>query len=132
MDALAVSNAETASTCGERCVPVDDAPGGSNARPVSTTARRLPRPRRGQWEDHMKTFAYASDAHRATANGARCKASGPQPWRRRQGGPALGLRGNAPASRSAPSRLESLLWGLVYGGLLSLLGWGLLLRWLLL
>ena len=28
--------------------------------------------------------------------------------------------------------LEGLAWALLYGGLLSLLGWGLLLRWLLL
>ena len=33
----------------------------------------------------------------------------------------------------APVRtLEGLVWSLVYGGLLSLLGWGLFLRWLLL
>jgi hypothetical protein len=36
-----------------------------------------------------------------------------------------------PAQHPQPS-LEMLAWGLLYGGLLSLLGWGLLLRWLLL
>jgi len=42
-----------------------------------------------------------------------------------------GIRGQAPTSRTPPPTLEFLAWGLLYGGLLSLLGWGLFLRLLL-
>src|SRR5207247_362141 len=40
-------------------------------------------------------------------------------------------RGEAYTSQTPPLPLESLAWGLMYGGLLSLLGWGLALRLLL-
>jgi hypothetical protein len=46
----------------------------------------------------------------------------------RPGGP----RSEAPAGQSPAPVSEALLWGMLYGSLLSLLGWGLLLRMLLL
>jgi hypothetical protein len=42
-----------------------------------------------------------------------------------------GTRGKEPARQSPAPFPEALVWGMVYGGLLSLLGWGLLLRMLL-
>jgi hypothetical protein len=49
-----------------------------------------------------------------------------------QKSPAPEPRDEAPGHRRPPLCLESFLWRLVYGGLLSLLCWGLLLRMLVL
>jgi hypothetical protein len=38
--------------------------------------------------------------------------------------------GASPQGPASVRTIEGLVWGLVYGGLVSLLGWGLFLRWL--
>jgi hypothetical protein len=40
--------------------------------------------------------------------------------------------GPGPQCPASVRTIEGLVWGLVYGGLVSLLGWGLFLRWFLL
>ncbi len=50
----------------------------------------------------------------------------------KQAHPTAETRGEAQARQRPLPRLEAMAWGLIYGGLLSLLGWGLFLKILLL